>query len=59
MGQKSENENNKNRAYDEIDERIRETYAKDSTATLKNKLYDPYVRFFRWAIDRLLARVPA
>jgi len=53
MGQKSENENNKNRSYDEIDERIRETYAKDSTATLKNKLYDPYVRFFRWAIDRL------
>ncbi len=53
MGQKSENENNKNRPYDEIDQRIRETYAKDSTATLKNKLYDPYVRFFRWAIDRL------
>jgi predicted helicase len=53
MGQKSENENNKNRAYDEIDERIRDTYAKDSTATLKNKLYDPYVRFFRWAVDRL------
>jgi predicted helicase len=53
MGQKNENENNKNRPYDEIDGRIRETYAKDSTATLKNKLYDPYVRFFRWAIDRL------
>jgi predicted helicase len=53
MGQKSENEDNKNRAYDEIDGRIRETYAKDSTATLKNELYDPYVRFFRWAIDRL------
>ena len=53
MGQKSENENNKNRSYDEIDRRIRETYAKDSSATLKNKLYEPYVRFFRWAIDRL------
>jgi predicted helicase len=53
MGQKSENENNKNRAYDAVDERIRETYAKDSTARLKNKLYDPYVRFFRWAVDRL------
>ena len=53
MGQKSENENNKNRRYDEIDARIRETYARDSKATLKNKLYDPYVRFFRWAIDRL------
>jgi predicted helicase len=53
MGQKSENENNKNRTYEEIDRRIRETYAKDSKATLKNKLYEPYVRFFRWAIDRL------
>jgi predicted helicase len=56
MGQKSENEDNKNRSYDEIDKRIRSTYAKDSTATLKNKLYDPYVRFFRWAVDRLEKR---
>jgi predicted helicase len=56
MGQKNENEDNKNRSYDEIDRRIRETYAKDSTATLKNKLYDPYVRFFRWAVDRLERR---
>jgi predicted helicase len=53
MGQKNENENNRNRAYEEIDGRIRDTYAKDSTARLKNKLYDPYVRFFRWAVDRL------
>jgi predicted helicase len=56
MGQKSENENNKNRSYKVIDDRIRETYSKDSTATLKNKLYDPYVRFFRWAIDRLAGK---
>ena len=53
MGQKNENDNNKNRKYKVIDDRIRETYSKDSTATLKNKLYDPYVRFFRWAMDRL------
>lgn len=53
MGQKNENEDNKNRAYDEIDKRIRLTYSKDSSATLKSKLYDPYVRFFRWAVDRL------
>jgi predicted helicase len=52
-GQQNENENNKNRDYKVVDKRIRETYAKDSDATLKNKLYDPYVRFFRWAIDRL------
>lgn len=56
MGQKSENEDNKNRPYEEVDRRIRETYAKDSSATLKNKLYEPYVRFFRWAIDRLQDR---
>ena len=56
MGQKSETENNKNRSYKVIDSRIRETYAKDSTATLKNKYYDPYVRFFRWAVDRLAGK---
>jgi predicted helicase len=53
MGQKSESENNKNRPYPVIDRRIKETYAKDSKATLNNKLYDAYVKFFRWAVDRL------
>lgn len=52
-GQQNENDNNKNRDYDVVDKRIRDTYAKASDATLKNKLYDPYVRFFRWAADRL------
>jgi predicted helicase len=56
MGQVNENDNNKNRQYDEVDKRISETYAKDSQATLKNKLYDMYVRFFRWAVDRLEGR---
>jgi predicted helicase len=51
--QESENDNNKNRAYPAVDGRIKATYAKDSRATLKNKLYDPYVRFFWWALDRL------
>lgn len=53
MGQKDERENNKNRPYLIIDRRIKETYAKDSQATLTNKLYDVYVKFFRWAVDRL------
>jgi predicted helicase len=59
VGQRSENENNKNRRYlqdGEVDDRIRKTYAKDSQATNKNKLYDPYVKFFRWAMDRLEGR---
>jgi len=56
MGQQNENDNNKNRQYVEVDGRIKETYAKASKATLKTKLYDPYVKFFRWATDRLEGR---
>jgi predicted helicase len=56
MGQVNENDNNKNRKYPVIDGRIRDTYAKDSKATLKNKLSDAYVKFFRWATDRLEGR---
>ncbi len=56
MGQLNENDNNKNRTYETVDGRIRETYAKDSKATLNTKLYDMYVRFFRWATDRLEGR---
>ena len=37
-------------------QRIRETYADGSRATTKNALYDPYVKFFRWATDRLDGR---
>jgi predicted helicase len=53
VGQKSENDNNKNRKYKIIDERVRETYAKDSRASNKNALGDVFVKFFRWAVDRL------
>ncbi len=49
----SENDNNKNRKYSELDERISETYAKSSTATNKNALHDQYVRAIRWASDRI------
>jgi len=54
--QERENDNNKNRSYPTIDANIKATYAKESRATLKNKLYDPYVRFFWWALDRLRDR---
>jgi len=53
VGQLNENDNNKNRKYAVIEQRIRETYAKDSAATNKNALWDAYVKFFRWATDRL------
>ena len=53
VGQINENDNNKNRKYENVDGRVRETYSKDSRASLKTKLYDAYVKFFRWASDRL------
>ena len=56
VGQGNENDNNKNRKYPVINQRIKETYAKDSKATLSTKLYDAYVKFFRWATDRLQGR---
>ena len=53
VGQINENDNNKNRKYPAMDARVAATYAKASTATLKSKLYDPYVKAIRWASDRI------
>ena len=53
VGQVNENDNNKNREYETMDKSIKDTYAKDSKATLRNKLYDPYVKAIRWASDRI------
>ena len=50
--QRNENDNNKNREYPEIDQRISDTYIAASTAQ-KTKQYDMYKRFIRWASDRL------
>ena len=50
--QQNENDNNKNREYPEMDQRIKETYIAESTAQ-KTKQYDMYKRFIRWASDRL------
>ena len=52
-GQKSANDNAKNVAYPSLDQRIRETYARNSTATLPSKLYDSYIRAIRWGSDQL------
>jgi predicted helicase len=54
VGQLNENDNNKNRKYKVMDKRVAETYAKDSKATNKNALSDPYVKAIRWASDRII-----
>ncbi|TMP90548.1 MAG: DNA helicase, partial [Verrucomicrobia bacterium] len=51
--QVNENDNNKNRKYETIDQRVRSTYVADSKAKLRSRLSDPYVKAFRWASDRL------
>ena len=53
VGQVNENDNNKNRKYETMDKRVQETYARDSKATNKNVLSDPYVKAIRWASDRI------
>jgi predicted helicase len=50
--QANENDNNKNREYKRIDELIKSSYIRLSTAQ-KTKVYDMYARFFRWASDRM------
>ena len=52
-GQQNENDNNQNRQHEAVDNRVRATYVAASTARLKNKLYDPYVKSLRWASDKV------
>ena len=51
--QENFNNNNPNRAYKHIDLSIKDTYIRHGTAQNKNSVYDMYVRFFRWASDRV------
>jgi len=50
--QKNYNDDNANRDYPKIDKRIRVTFSAASAAQ-KKKYGDMYMRFFRWAFDRL------
>jgi predicted helicase len=53
VGQTSGNDDAANVAYPKLDDRISSTYAAKSNATLKNSLYDSYIRAIRWASDRV------
>ncbi len=55
-GQDSANDNNANEKYPSLDAAIRDTYAARSTATLKNSLYDSYIRAIKWATLRIKDR---
>ncbi|MDQ6757239.1 MAG: Eco57I restriction-modification methylase domain-containing protein, partial [Bacteroidota bacterium] len=51
--QENYNYQNANRAYKEIDKRIKDTYIKQGTAQNQIVVYDMYTRFYRWAMDRI------
>ena len=53
IGQKSENDNAKNKKYPILDNKIADTYVKNSNSDGKRALYDAYIKAFRWATDRL------
>lgn len=50
--QQNENDNNKNREYPHIDALIQRTYD-DASSAQKSKSRDMYIRFMRWASERL------
>jgi predicted helicase len=53
VGQASADDDNQNLRYPTLDSQIAKTYALQSSATLKNKLYDSYIRAIRWTSDRI------
>ena len=53
VGQKSANDNAQNLSYPILDKKISDSYAKNSSANSVKALYDPYIKAFRWASDRI------
>lgn len=53
-GQKNQNDNAENMSYKKLDESIELLYANETSATNKNRLYDSYIRAFRWATERII-----
>ena len=51
--QKSANDDNQNLKYPKLDARLAETYIAGSKSVNNNAMYDPYIRAFRWASDRI------
>ncbi|MFN9177024.1 MAG: DEAD/DEAH box helicase [Dolichospermum sp.] len=53
VGQKTQNESNKNMKYEKLDAKIRNSYGKYSTAQLQRNLFSSEIRALRWASDRI------
>ena len=54
VGQTSQNDDNQNDHYPELESRLEETYVQRAgKITCKNSLYDSYIKAFRWASDKI------
>lgn len=54
VGQTSANDNAQNQEYPKLNDRIAKTYVANlDSNTLKQSLYDSYIKAFRWSTDRL------
>ncbi|MCY4225697.1 MAG: damage-inducible protein, partial [Bacteroidetes bacterium] len=53
VGQKSENDAAQNQSYPALNQRIANSYAKYSTASNKNSLYNSYIQAICWASERI------
>ena len=53
VGQDFQNDDNANEHYEVLDKRLQDTYLDKTDATLKGKLFDSYIRAYRWASDRI------
>lgn len=51
--QKSENDNNKNISYYNLEKRISNTYVKNSHTNSSSSTYDSYIKAIRWSSDRI------
>ncbi|CAI2622816.1 hypothetical protein AKUH4B114J_10360 [Apilactobacillus kunkeei] len=52
-GQNSANDNNKNQSYADLDNRIKDTYVRNSKVKNPGSIYDSYIKSIRWASDRI------
>lgn len=53
IGQKSINDNAQNLKYEKLEQRITDSYVKESNAKAINSNFDSYIKAFRWATDSL------
>ena len=57
VGQESQNDDNQNEKYPALDARIAATYVERAgKISNKSRLYDSYIRAFRWASDKITER---